>query len=93
MMGKNPNFCIAFVRDNQRLAKDFNARRGGKEPPDAKRRLAIDYPAYSMVICQVIDELKLVLLFAGQYLKEWVKICYLWPVSASILPDSNQTQR
>ncbi len=55
--------------------KDFNARCGGKEPPDMKRgiksfnaRLAIDYPAYSMVICQVIDKLKLHLLFAVQYL-------------------------
>ncbi len=28
-------------------------------------RLAVDYPAYSMVICQVIDKLKLVLLFAS----------------------------
>ncbi len=39
-------------------------------------RLAVDYPVYSMVICQVIDKLKLVLLFAAQYLTEWVKICY-----------------
>ncbi len=31
-------------------------------------RLAVDYPVYSMVICQVIDKLKLVLLFAAQYL-------------------------
>ncbi len=30
-------------------------------------RLAVDYPIYSMVICQVIDKLKLVLLFAAQY--------------------------
>ncbi len=41
---------------------DLNARRGGEEPPDAKRRpprsafksfnaqLAVDYPAYAMVI-------------------------------------------
>ncbi len=29
-------------------------------------RLAVDYPAYSMVICQVIDNLKQVLLFAVQ---------------------------
>ncbi len=50
-----------------RALKDFNAGRGGKEPPDVKR-LAIDYPAYSMVTCQVIDKLKLVLLFAAQYL-------------------------
>ncbi len=27
-----------------------------------------------MVICQVIDKLKLVLLFAAQYLTEWVKM-------------------
>ncbi len=34
---------ISEVRDNQRLAvhyKDFTARRGGKEPPDAKRTVA-----------------------------------------------------
>ncbi len=31
-------------------------------------RLAIVYPAYSMAICQVIDKLKWVLLFAVQYL-------------------------
>ncbi len=31
-------------------------------------RLAVDYTAYSMVICQVIDKFKLVLLFAVQYL-------------------------
>ncbi len=37
-------------------------------------RLAIDYPAYFMVICQFIDKLKLVLLFAAQYLTEWVKM-------------------
>ncbi len=61
---------LEYVRDNQRLAttlckvhlKSFHAR------------LAVDYPAYSMVICQVIDKLKLVLLFAAQYLTEWVKI-------------------
>ncbi len=37
------------------LIKSFNAQ------------LAVDYPVYSMVICQVIDKLKLVLLFAAQY--------------------------
>ncbi len=37
-----------------------------------------DYPAYSMVICQVIDKLKLVLLFAVQYLTEWVKITIIF---------------
>ncbi len=31
-------------------------------------RLAVDYPVYAMVICQVIDKLKLVLFFAAQYL-------------------------
>ncbi len=31
---------------------------------------AVDYPVYSMVICHVIDKLKLVLLFAAQYLTE-----------------------
>ncbi len=85
----NVKFISIYVRDNQRLA--FNARRGGKEPPDAKRwlppqsalksynaRLAIDYPAYSMVICQVKDKLKLVLLFAVQYLTEWVKITVIF---------------
>ncbi len=36
-------------------------------------RQAVDYPTFSMVICQVIYKLKLVLLFAAQYLTEWVK--------------------
>ncbi len=37
-------------------------------------QLAIDYPAHAMVICQVIDKVKLVLLFAGQYLTRSVKM-------------------
>ncbi len=44
-----------------RALKDFNAQRGGKERPAAKSFnawLAVDYLAYSMVICQVIDKLK-----------------------------------
>ncbi len=48
-----------------RALKDFNARRGGKEwlplrsaLKSFNARLAVDYPAYSMVICQVIDKLK-----------------------------------
>ncbi len=41
-------------------------------------RLAVDYPTYSMVICQVIDKLKLVLLFAVQYLNEWVKMTVIF---------------
>ncbi len=38
--------------------KDLNVRCGGEEPPDAQRslksfnaQLAVDYPAYAMVIC------------------------------------------
>ncbi len=48
-----------------------------------------------MVICQVIDKLKLVLLFAAQYLKGKNDGYFrqLWLVSASFLPASNQTQR
>ncbi len=60
-------------------------------------RLAIDYSAYSMVICQVIDKLKVILLFAAQYLTRNGKndgyFRQLWLVSTSILPASNQTQR
>ncbi len=41
-------------------------------------RLVVDYPVYSMVICQVIDKLKLVLLFAAQYLTESVKITVIF---------------
>ncbi len=50
----------------RRALKSFNAR------------LAVDYPAYSMVICQVIDKLKLVLLFAAQYLNEWEEITVIF---------------
>ncbi len=35
-------------------------------------------PAYSMVIYQVIDKLKLVLLFAAQYLTKWVKMTVIF---------------
>ncbi len=60
-------------------------------------RLAIDYSAYSMVICQVIDKLKVILLFAAQYLtrngENYGYFRQLWLVSTSILPASNQTQR
>ncbi len=38
----------------------------------------IDYPAYFMVICQVIDKLKLVLLFAAQYLTGRVKMTVIF---------------
>ncbi len=85
------------VRDNQRLAsrravlclhvvhlKSFNAR------------LAVDYPVYSMVICQVIDKLKLVLLFAAQYLTEWVKMTVIFVSYGSLAQHSaasNHTQR
>ncbi len=59
-------------------------------------RLAVDYPTYSMVICQVIDKLKQALLFAALYLTEWVQMTVMF-VSygkfSSILPSSNQTQR
>ncbi len=41
-------------------------------------RLTVDYPVYSMVICQVIDRLKLELLFAAQYLTEWVKMTVIF---------------
>ncbi len=47
--------------------------RSGVHLKSFNARLAVDYPAYSMVICQVINKLKLVLLFAAQYLTEWVK--------------------
>ncbi len=50
----------------QSAFKSFNAR------------LAVDYPTYSMVICQVIDNLKHVLLFAAQYLTEWVKMTVIF---------------
>ncbi len=43
--------------------------------------LAVDYPAYPaypMVICQVIDKLKLVLLFAAQYLTGRVKMTVIF---------------
>ncbi len=48
---------MRYVKDNQRLAT-WRQR--------TARREAVDYPAYSMVIYQVIDKLKLVLLFAAQ---------------------------
>ncbi len=41
-------------------------------------QLAVDHPAYSMVICKVKDKLKLVLLFAVQYLTEWVKMTVIF---------------
>ncbi len=47
-------------------------------------RLAVDYTAYSMVICQVKDKLKLVLLFAAQYLTKCVKMTFIF-VSYSTL--------
>ncbi len=60
-------------------------------------QLAVDYTAYSLVICQVIDKLKLVLLFAAQYLTEWVKMTVIFiscdSLGLSILPGSYQTQR
>ncbi len=61
-----------------------------------KAQLAVDHPAYSMVICKVKDKLKLVLLFA-QYLTEWVKMTVIFitcdSLGLSILPGSYQTQR
>ncbi len=63
-----------------------------KNRPTRSGGLAIDYPVYSMVICQVIDKLKLVLLFAAQYLTEWVKMTVIF-VSYGSLAASNQTQR
>ncbi len=61
-------------------------------------RLAVDYPAYCMVICQVIDKLKLVLLLICSAIfdrmgKNDSYFHQLRLVSASILPASNQTQR
>ncbi len=77
---------VNLVRDNQRLAdcmknrptrfKSFNAR------------LAVDYPAYAMVFCQVIDKLKLVLLFAAQYLTEWVKMTVIFVSYGSLAPST-----
>ncbi len=52
----------------RRPLKSFNAR------------LAVDYPSYSMLICQVIDKLKLVLLFAEQYLPECVKMTVVFVI-------------
>ncbi len=60
-----------------RALKDFNTQRGGKEPPGAKRIIscwlypdkriiAAEYPAYLMVICQVINKFKLFLLVEAQ---------------------------
>ncbi len=60
----------------QSAFKSFNAR------------LAVDYPAYAMVICQVIDKLKLVLLFAAQYLTEWVKMTVIFVSYGSLAPHS-----
>jgi len=50
----------------QSVLKSFNAR------------LVIDYLTNSMVICKVIDKLKLVLLSAAQYLTEWVKMTVIF---------------
>ncbi len=67
---------IVFVSDNQRLALHWRQRTARREVhlKSFKARLAVDYPVYSMVVCQVINKLKLVLLFAAQYLTEWVKM-------------------
>ncbi len=47
-----------------------------------------------MVICQVLDKLKLVLLFAAQYLTRRVKITVVFVSYGSLaLAASNQTQR
>ncbi len=51
-------------------------------------RLAVDYPVYSMVICQVIDKLKLELLFAAQYLTEWVKMTVIFVSYGSLAQHS-----
>ncbi len=51
-------------------------------------RLAIDYPAYAIVICQVIDKLKLVLLFAAQYLTKWVKMTVIFVSYGSLAQHS-----
>ncbi len=51
-------------------------------------RLAIDNPAYAIVICQVIDKLKLVLLFAAQYLTEWVKMTVIFVSYGSLAQHS-----
>ncbi len=44
---------------------DLNAWRGGEEPPDVQ--LAVDYPAYAMVICQ------------HSHIKDVNNICWLIP--------------
>ncbi len=77
--------------------KNRPTRSGGWLPPRSafksfNARLAVDYPAYAMVICQVIDKLKLVLLFAAQYLTEWVKMSYFRQLQL-VSSASNQTQR
>ncbi len=41
-----------------------------------------------MVICQVIDKLKLVLLFAAQYLTEWVKMTVIFVSYGSLAQHS-----
>ncbi len=59
-------------------------------------QLAVDYPVYAMVICQVIDKLKLVLFFAAQYLTEWVKMTVIFISYDSLAQHSaasHQTQR
>ncbi len=64
-------------------AKNCPTHSSGRLPPRSafksfNAQLAVDYPAYAMVICQVIDKLKLVLLFAVQYLTGRVKMAVIF---------------
>ncbi len=65
-------------------AKNRPTRSGGALK-SFNARLAVDYSVYSMVICQVIDKLKLVLLFAAQYLTEWVKMTVIFVSYGSLV--------
>ncbi len=74
-------------------AKNRPTRSGGWLPPrrafkSFNARLAVDYPVYAMVICQVIDKLKLVLLIAAQYLTEWVKMTVIFVSYGSLAQHS-----
>ncbi len=69
---------------------DFNARRGGQEPPDA-----MHYPVYTFVICQhlqvkaVNDVCSTIFNRKG---KNYGYFRQIRLISSSILPALNQTQ-
>ncbi len=74
-------------------AKNRPTRSGGWLPPRSalksfNARLAVYNPAYSMVNCQVKDKLKLVLLFAAQYLTGWVKMTVIFVSYGSLAQHS-----